>query len=153
MSVRPVEHLFTLQRSPIALAPVIYQFYNHREHTERDVLLSYLVLPLVLYPPTQEFLQNAKSTSSLRTMCEKRERLAGLVERVQQLKPLTNDCLLMLAADGSLSFNQHMGVALQAENRAENANPKLMKAAERLAAVFGTEHIVTIYRMLGLKSL
>lgn len=86
-------------------------------------------------------------------MCEKRERLAGLVERVQQLKPLTNDCLLMLAADRSLSFNQHMGVALQTENRAENANPKLMKAAERLAAVFGTEHIVTIYRMLGLKSL
>ncbi|WP_139230566.1 MULTISPECIES: hypothetical protein [unclassified Pseudomonas] len=63
--------------------------------------------------------------------------------------PFTNDCLLMLAADGSFSFNQHMGVTLQAENRAENANPKLMKAAERLAAVFGTEHIVTIYRMLG----
>ncbi|CAH0650154.1 MULTISPECIES: three component ABC system middle component [Pseudomonas] len=153
MNARPFDHLYTLQRSPLALAPVIYQFYNHRETTEQDVLLSYLILPLVLYPPTQDFLHKAKSTSSLRTMCEKRERLAGLVERVQQMKSLTNDCLLILSAEGCIGFDQRLGVTLHDENRAENANPRIMKAAERLATIFGTEHIVTIYRMLGLKSL
>jgi len=56
MTTGPIEHLFTLQRSPIALAPVIHQFFANSQPRERDLLLSYLVLPMVLYPVMQEYL-------------------------------------------------------------------------------------------------
>ncbi len=68
MSANPIEHLFTLQRSPIALAPVIHNFFAHSKPRERDLLLSYLVLPMVLYPAMQEYLLTVRKTSNLRTL-------------------------------------------------------------------------------------
>jgi hypothetical protein len=153
MNAGPIDHLFTLQRSPIALAPVIHHFFQLSKPRERDVLLSYLVLPLVLYPPMRKFLLNANVTSSLRTMCDKRERLVGLVERVQQFKPLTHAALLILTTEGSITFTDQMSVNSVGDLRRTNAKPELIKAAKGLAAVCADEQLITVYRMLGLKSL
>ena len=78
MSSNSIEHLFTLQRSPIALAPVIHNFFAHSEPRERDLLLSYLVLPMVLYPTMQTYLLAVRKTSNLRTLCNEQSRLVAV---------------------------------------------------------------------------
>lgn len=153
MNAGPIDHLFTLQRSPIALAPVIHHFYQLSKARERDVLLSYLVLPLVLYPPMRSFLVNANVTSCLRTMCDKRERLVGLVDRVEQFKPLTHAALLVLTTEGSITFTDRMSVNSVGEVRRANAKPELINAAKGLATICADEELITVYRMLGVKSL
>lgn len=153
MNAGPINHLFTLQRSPIALAPVIHQFYKHSQPRDRDVLLSYLVLPLVLYPPMQEFLIGAIKTSSLRTMCQKQNRLVGLIERVEQFKSLTHASLLILSTESSIRITDQMSVESIGELYAANAKAEHLKAAKGLATVCAGEELVTIYRMLGFKSL
>ncbi len=96
MTASPIEHLFTLQRSPIALAPVIHKFFASSQPRERDLLLSYLVLPMVLYPAMQEYLLTVIKTSNLRTLCKDQSRLVGLTRNAQQFKPLTHAALLVL---------------------------------------------------------
>ena len=110
MSAKPIEHLFTLQRSPIALAPVIHNFFAHSEPRERDLLLSYLVLPMVLYPAMQTYLLAVRKTSNLRTLCKDQSRLVGLTHNTQQFKSLTNAALLVLQAEQRIEITDDLTV-------------------------------------------
>lgn len=153
MSLTPIEHLFTLQRSPIALAPVIHQFYSHSEPRERDLLLSYLVLPMVLYPPLQEFLLRSNKTSSLRTLCNDQSRLVGLVHNTEYFKQQTNAAMLILKAEGSIEIAGDLTVRPIRKVQVANANQTQLEAARKLSMVCAQADIVSIYRTLGFKSL
>ncbi|KPB49644.1 hypothetical protein ALO57_101164 [Pseudomonas coronafaciens pv. oryzae] len=153
MSARPIEHLFTLQRSPIALAPVIHNFFAHSEPRERDLLLSYLVLPMVLYPGMQSYLLTVRKSSNLRTLCKEQSRLVGLTYNTQQFKALTNAALLVLQAERSIELSDDLTVKSVKDVRAANANPKQLEAARRLSMVCAEADVVSIYRTLGFKSL
>lgn len=153
MSGSPIDHLFTLQRTPFALAPVIHRFYEFSDTRERDVLLSYLVLPTVLYPPMRTFLMGARVTSSLRTMCERQSRLVGLTARVRDFKSLTNAAMLILTAERGIKVADDLSVRSIGEVREANANKELLEAGRKLATVFSDVDVVSIYRTLGLKSL
>ena len=153
MSGSPIDHLFTLQRTPFALAPVIHRFYEFSDAKERDVLLSYLVLPMVLYPPMRTYLMGARVTSSPRTMCKEQSRLVGLAVRVQDFKSLTNAAMLILTAERSIEVADNLSVRSIGEVRTANANKELLEAGRKLATVFANEDVVSIYRTLGLKSL
>jgi hypothetical protein len=153
MSAKPIEHLFTLQRSPIALAPVIHNFFAHSEPRERDLLLSYLVLPMVLYPAMQAYLLAVRKTSNLRTLCKEQSRLVGLTHNTQQFKSLTNAALLVLQAEQRIEITDDLTVKSVGDVRASNANPKQLEAARRLSMVCAEADVVSIYRTLGFKSL
>lgn len=153
MTATPVEHLFTLQRSPIALAPVIHNFFAHSEPRERDLLLSYLVLPMVLYPAMQSYLLTVRKSSNLRTLCKEQSRLVGLAYNTKQFKALTNAALLVLQAERSIELNDDLTVKSVKAVRAANANPKQLEAARRLSMVCAEADVVSIYRTLGFKSL
>jgi hypothetical protein len=153
MNLSPIDHLFTLQRSPYALAPIIHRFYEASDSKERDVLLSYLVLPMVLYPPMHSFLMGVRVTSSLRTMCKEQSRLVGLAARVQSFKPLTNAVMLILTAERGIKVADDLSVKSIGEVRIANANKELLDAGRKLATVFSGEDVVSIYRTLGLRSL
>ncbi|PTR15787.1 hypothetical protein C8R31_103381 [Nitrosospira sp. Nsp2] len=153
MSSSPIDHLFTLQRTPFALAPVIHRFYEFSDAKEQDVLLSYLVLPMVLYPPMRTFLMGARATSSLRTLCKEQSRLVGLAARVQDFKSLTNAALLILTAERGIKVADNLSVRSIGEVRTANANKELLEVGQKLATVFADVNVVSIYRTLGLKSL
>jgi len=153
LKLTPVEHLFTLHRSPIALAPVIHQFFVSSVPRERDVLLSYLVLPMVLFPPMQNYLRKVRTTSNIRTLCNDQARLVGLNRNVQQFKSLTNAAILILKAEQAIELTDDMTVVCRREVRAANANPLQLEAADGMARVFADEDVVSIYRTLGFKSL
>lgn len=147
------DHLYTLHRNPFALAPVIQSFYLDWKPIEKDVLLSYLILPLVTFPPMQDFLHYANRNSSIRTMTSDSRRLVGLQLRMDEYKPITNKALLILRADASLTLNEDLSVFASENPLAANSDKNMLRFAKKLAMVFRNESVVTIYRMLGLKSL
>lgn len=147
------DHLYTLHRNAFALAPVIQSFYLNWEPMEKDILLSYLVLPLVSFPAMQKYLHTANRTSSIRTMTSDSSRLVGLALRISEYEPITNKALLILRSDESLQLNDNLSVLASGNRQSENADPKMLRYAHQLAMVFRNESVVTIYRMLGLKSL
>lgn len=153
MTAGPIEHLFTLQRSPIALAPIIHNFFANSQPRERDLLLSYLVLPMVMYPAMQTYLLTVIKTSNLRTLCKDQSRLVGLTQNTQQFKSLTNAALLVLKAERSIEITEDLTVKSIGDVRAANANPKQLEAARRLSMVCAEADVVSIYRTLGFKSL
>ncbi|MBZ2621175.1 three component ABC system middle component [Xanthomonas phaseoli] len=153
MTSSPVEHLYTLQRSPFALAPVIHQFYDGMVPRERDLLLGYLVLPMILYPAMQKYLLAARSTSSLRTLCNDQSRLVGLVHNTRRFKALTHAALLVLKAERSIEITDALAVKSVGEVRGFNSVEKHLRAAERLSLIFAEADVVSIYRVLGFKSL
>lgn len=147
------DHIYTLHRSPFTLAPVIQSFYLHWEPVEKDVLLSYLILPLVTFPAMQKFLNHASRNSSIRTMASEPSRLIGLPQRLEEYKPITNAALLILRADESLILKEDLSVLANENRQAANADKEMLRFAQKLAMVLRNESVVTIYRMLGLKSL
>lgn len=147
------DHLYTLHRNAFALAPVIQSFYLNRGPIEKDVLLSYLVLPLVSFPAMQDYLHTANRTSSIRTMTSESSRLIGLSLRISEYEPITNKALLILRSDESLQLSDDLSVRVSENRNSENADPKILRYARQFAMVFRNESVVTIYRMLGLKSL
>ncbi|MEW7374972.1 three component ABC system middle component [Pseudomonas putida] len=153
MSMNAADHIYTLRRTPFALAPVIHSFYDHWDPTEKDILLSYLVLPLIGYKPMQKFLHHAGKSSSLRTLMQEPKRVLGLEARIEEYKPITNAALLILNSEKSIKINEDMSLAPLGKVREENAEKQLMKYARKLAVVFSGENVVSVYRSLGLKSL
>lgn len=153
MTTQVSDYLYTLHRTPFALAPVIQSFYQHWEPVEKDILLSYLILPLVTYKPMHAFLNRARRDSSVRTMASDASRLIGLAMRVEEFKPITNAALLILTAEKSLEITPELSVRSIQKPRSVNSDNSLMKYSQKLAMVLSGENVVSIYRMLGLKSL
>ncbi len=153
MSLNAADHIYTLRRTPFALAPIIHSFYDHWDSTEKDILLSYLVLPLVTYKPLHQFLHYAGKSSSIRTLMQDPKRILGLESRIEEYKPITNASLLILTSEQSFKINEDMSVAPQGKIRAKNADAQLLKYARKLSVVFMGEDVVSVYRLLGLKSL
>lgn len=147
------DHLYTLHRTPFAMAPVIQSFYQHWEPVEKDILLSYLILPLVTFKPMHPFLHQARRDSSIRTMASDANRLIGLAMRVEEFKPITNAALLILTAENRLEITPELSVQATQKPQSINADKSLVRYSEKLATVLAGENVVSIYRMLGLKSL
>lgn len=153
MTPQVSDHLYTLHRTPFAMAPVIQSFYQHWEPIERDILLSYLILPLVTFKPMHAFLHRARGDSSIRTMASDANRLIGLAMRVEEFKPITNAALLILTAENRLEITPDLSVQATQKPQSKNADKSLIRYSEKLAMVLAGENVVSIYRMLGLKSL
>lgn len=153
MTTQVSDHLYTLHRTPFALAPVIQSFYQHWEPVEKDILLSYLILPIVTYKPMHAFLNRARRDSSIRTMASDAERLIGLAMRVEEFKPITNAAMLILAAENSLEITPGLSVLSLQKPQSINSDKSLLKYSQKLAMVLSGENVFSIYRMLGLKSL
>ncbi|MNR27798.1 hypothetical protein D3C85_1450850 [compost metagenome] len=99
------------------------------------------------------FLNRARRDSSVRTMASDASRLIGLAMRVEEFKPITNAALLILTAEKSLEITPELSVRSIQKPRSVNSDKSLLKYSQKLAMVLSGENVVSIYRMLGLKSL
>jgi len=149
-----IDHYVTLIRSPLLLAPIIDAFFQEIKPAEKNILLAYLVLPIVLYPSSRNFLSAANSRSSVRTFCNDRSRLAGLPKRVAELRITSSlaiqnsiDCTrLILNPDLSLEY-------AELQSKTNPIMPLEIKAAKRLAVIFEPYDVTTVYRLLGVNNL
>jgi len=149
-----IQHYVTLTRSPLLLSPIIESFFKEIKPVGKNLLMGYLVLPIVLYPPSRDFLRNANARSSVRSFCADRIRLAGLPQRVAELRTTTSvaiqnaiDCnRLILRSDLSLVYAEQ-------QSDPSLGIPSETKAAKRLASIFEPYDVPTIYRLLGVTNL
>lgn len=149
-----IQSFGVIHNNPFILAPLFPAFYGSFPAKPNSVLLSYLVLPLVLYPVSKKFLVNAISRSSVRTLVSDRERLFGLAERIGDYRELTSICLQYAIDVGSIVVGDDLSVGVIAGQLLEGACPGgSAKAANHLGQLFAPFDIPTIYRMLGVKKL
>lgn len=155
MTDNAIHHYMTLTRSPLLLAPVIEEFFREFPNKEKSILLGYLILPIVLYPSSKNFLVKAIVTSSMRTFCndKDKERLAGLPQRVQELRDVSNLAMQNSIACGRLSLGDDLSIQVEALDQLDTLLRDEIKAAKRLAQFLEPYDVPTVYRLLGVKNL
>lgn len=152
--VKSIKHIHKIFNNSFLLTPLILSFYKKYSGQSKDILLAYLVLPLVLHDNTRAWLEKARTNSSLTTFGRNRENYYGLPERIEEFKDITNRCLQYAIDKKAIDINSEMQVSiLQAEIEYPGFLNDSVKAAENIYKIFKDLDIVTIYRSLGVKQL
>jgi hypothetical protein len=143
-----------LTHSPLILAPLLESFYSTAIVQQRNVLLSYIVLPLSLHPSTRGFLAKSRATSNLRTFSNDPTRLYGLAERITEFRRLTDRCMQIAFDAKSLSLQHDLSVKYLAKRLDSAGCPaNAYAAARKLGTLLHVLDIPTVYRFLGVKRL
>lgn len=149
-----IKHLRVIHNNPFILAPLFPAFFGELPGTPKSILLSYLVLPLALYPASKNFLIKARATSSVRTLCQDRERLYALAARINEYKELTNTCIQYALDVKSISLGKNLAIELNTYKLDEDICPvDSIKAAKGLGKLCAPLEVPAVYRMLGVKKL
>lgn len=154
-----VDSVYKINNNIFVLAPIFVAFYQNLKPNPKNLLLSYLVLPLVLYKTSQEKIKNTNSRSSVFTFLDsknkdKRANVYGLPKRVQEYKEITNQCILYAIENKWLKLNDDLSVVmLEEQKNSISSLDDAFKASSKLCNVFQDLDVVSIYRQLGVKEL
>lgn len=149
-----IQSLGVLHNNPFIFAPLFSPFYKSLGEKPKSFLLSYLVLPLVLYPKSRTFLVRARSNSSIRTLMSKRERIYGLDERIAEYRELTNTSLQHAVDMGVLHVRENLSVDVIADwTTKPMCSPDQRKAASKLGILLAPFDVPTVYRTIGVQKL
>lgn len=163
-----IENLNILYNNPFILTPIIVKFYEKYEGKQsKDMLLAYLILPLVLYEDSRTVLKVKKK--ELRTFInyyqkedlktnkleiKKNGKLFGLPNRIEDYKEMTNLCLQYAFDTGCLQLNGDLSITFLKNNlKKENYSIEYFKIAENLAFLLKKEKLTHVYMRLGIKKL
>jgi hypothetical protein len=159
MMSKYVDSIYKINNNIFVLAPLFVAFYKNLKPTPKNLLLSYLVLPLILYKTSQQKIKTSNSRSSIFSFLNskektKRENVYGLPKRVQEYKEITNQCILYAMNNGWLELNEDLSVSVLKEqkNNIENLDDAF-KASSKLCNIFQELDVIAIYRQLGVKEL
>ena len=153
--IKRIEYLYTLYNNIFAYTPILHSFYQEYIGQDRDILLSYLILPLVLNETSRNKLVNLKTRSSLFTFCKYEDCIIGLPERIKQYKAVTNDCIQYGVDRGLFTVSDSLHIEVSKLENSENFivdNDKI-KASKKIAMILKSFDIPTIYRNLGVAEL
>ncbi|QDF29353.1 three component ABC system middle component [Halarcobacter anaerophilus] len=154
-----VDSIHKINNNIFVLTPLFLVFYKNLKPTSKNLLLSYLVLPLILYKTSQKKIKTSKKTSSIFSFLdsnkkEKRENVYGLQKRVQEYKEITNQCILYAIENKWLKLEDDLSIVVIEEQ--ENNMVSLsdaFKASSKLCNIFKELDVISIYRQLGVKEL
>jgi hypothetical protein len=147
-----VDSFHTLHYSPYVLSPIFEGFFSTAARQQNSFLLSYVVLPLTLYPPSRAFLKNANKNSSIVTFWREPRRFYGIAERVEQFRELTNLCIQCCIDCGAIAIDDDLSVMSLGRTLDASAAPaNAVRAAEKLGELLKPLDVPAIYRLLGMK--
>ena len=151
---RYIDNIYTIQNNPFILTPLIIEFFTKSASKPKNLLLAYLVLPLVLYETSQLSIGKSTTRSSISSFKRKKENLYGLPERVERYKDITNKCLQHAIDNNYIEINKDLSVEVLERKITSTKNlSKALKASSNLHKIFKDIDIVAIYRLLGVKTL
>lgn len=154
-----VDSVYKINNNIFIFTPLFVAFYKNLKPNPKNLLLSYLVLPLILHKTSQEKIKNSKTTSSIFTFLDskdknKRENVYGLPKRVQDYKEITNQCILYAIKNKWLELNDDLSVAFLKEQKNSIASlDSAFRASSKLCNIFQNLDVVSIYKQLGVKEL
>ncbi len=144
----------------IVLSPLFIRFYNNMYKQPNNILLSYLVLPLVLNNESKNWLLKSKKNSSIYTFTEiknsklSHQNLFGMDESIQKYKNVTNQCLQYCINNDWLEITSELSIISNVEipNTIKSLEESY-KASGKITNIFKELYIVDIYRILGVKKI
>lgn len=149
-----VDHIENFHHNAYILSPILERFYEFSKERDRNILLSYLVFPLILYPESRNKLKSANKNSSIYTIFSDQSLFYGLGERVDEFKEITNKCILLLEHEKSVSITSFMSVMYKSSNLDSSlCSADALRAAKNLSILLNSHEIVEIYRKLGIKKI
>lgn len=166
---KTIEHLYTLYNNPFFLSPIIVRFYqSYSGKQPNDLLLSYLILPIVLYEDSRlvllrrkkdlrvylNFARKVEVSKADNIEIKKNNKLFGLPDRVDEFKHLTNLSLQYAVDRGCLRINEDLSISfIRYDFPKDNTLIAFLKASEHMAIMLKREKLTHIYMKLGVRKL
>lgn len=153
---RMIDSIYKVNNNPFIFAPLVMEFYKFTESKPKDILLSYLILPLVLYETSKNSLNYSNTNSSISTFSRKKENLYGLGSRLNKYKDITNKCIQYLIDNKYLYLDENLSVKIVNSDKKLYCVTSLrseLKSSGKLNKVFKDYSVVEIYKLLGIKEL
>ncbi|MBF6032852.1 hypothetical protein H8F23_06285 [Pseudomonas sp. P155] len=151
MALTTTDHIHTLHRSPLIMAPILHAFYSELKVTQKNILFSYLVLPLVLHDATASYLHRISERNTWRTMISDKTRIAGVHKRIHSLREITNTTLMSLVSAGYLTVDEEMVVrATKKTFPPLQGLAQKVTSARNLAKLLEDREAPRVYKSLGI---
>lgn len=152
---RAINNIYIILNNPFKLMELIIYFYSSYENQDKDILLSYLILPLVLNRDSRKKLLNLNRNCNLLSLTKNSKNVIGLEQMIEEYKDITNECIQIALLNGYLELNENKSL-VRTDKDLKNEFFKSSEeytAIRNFAVILKTKDIVTIYRMLGVKKL
>ena len=149
------ESIHTIYNNPFILTPVLVTFYKNYVGLKNDILLAYLIFPIVL---EQEHIQKLKIIKSNTTLCrftKDKDFISGFYDRVETYRSVTNLCLQYAIDSKYILVDKNMSVKVITDD-VLIIDPLLKdahKLSNNLFKVFKKINVVNIYQAFGIKEL
>lgn len=149
-----IVHIDNIHNNAYILAPIIESFYENAKNRKNNLLLSYLILPLIMHEESRTRILNSNVNSSIYTIFADSSRIYGINERTESYKEVTNKCILLSVMEKSIRIENDMSICF-VEKRIDSVfcDQDKIKSAKKLAELFNSHEIIEIYRKLGIKKL
>lgn len=149
-----INNIHKIYNNPFVLTPLIVKFYEKYQGQDKDILLSYLILPLVLHTETRDWLKTATIRSSLHSFGRNKKNFYGLPERIKEYKTITNLCMQHAIDNEMLSIGENLKVeVMKPEQSCITTLNNSLKASENIVKIIKDFNVVAVYRLLGVKNL
>lgn len=152
---RAVDSIYNILNNPFKLMELIVCFYSSYENKDNDILLSYLVLPLVLNQDSRKKLLNLHKNCNLLSLTKNSDSVVGLEQMIEEYKDITNECIQIAILNGYLKLNKNKSL-VRTDKDLKIQSFKFSDeyvATRNFAVILKSNDIVTIYRMLGVKKI
>ncbi len=149
-----IENISTLQNNTFALTPLLVSFYKNLKPTDKNILLAYFVLPLVLNNEFLEKIQKITTASNLSRITRDKDIMAGFEERFYFYKEQTNMCLQYAIDCRYIEVDKNLTVIVINDNnrQADTRLDKSLRLASQLSNIF-TKNVINTYYAFGIKAL
>jgi hypothetical protein len=149
-----IENISTLQNNTFILTPLLVSFYKNLKPTDKNILLAYFVLPLVLNNEFLEKIQKITTASNLSRITRDKDIMAGFEERFYFYKEQTNMCLQYAIDCRYIEVDKNLIVTVINDNNrpADTRLDKSLRLSSQLSNIF-TKNVINTYYAFGIKAL
>ncbi|WP_235303574.1 three component ABC system middle component, partial [Phocaeicola barnesiae] len=136
------------------LTPILVSFYRNLQPKDKNILLAYLVFPLVLNSDFLEKITTVSRASRLSRITNDKEIMAGFEERFEYFKDITNHCLQYALECGYIKINDDLSVTVLVDNnlQIDCRLSKSINLASQLHKIF-TRNVINTYYAFGIYKL
>lgn len=155
--IKFIDNISTIHNNVFSLTPILLSFYTNLKKREKNILLAYLIFPIVFNQECLNELLKFNSNSRLTRITTNRKIMAGFQENFEYYKQITSNCLQYAIDCDFIEIENDLSVKVKVTNN-ETTNiidPSLnnsLRLASRLHKVF-TLDVLNIYVQFGIKDL
>lgn len=149
------ENIHTIYNNPFILTPILLSFYKNYLGSDKDILLAYLIFPIVLEPDHVDKIKVITSKTSLTRFTNNKDFMSGFYTRLKLYKKVTNHCLQYAIDCQYIKIDESMRVEVINEDTLyyEPSLEKALKLSGSLHKVFKRINVTNIYQAFGIKAL